>query len=50
MNKEGENSGLILTCSRGYGRDMIDSIFHAGEEFGLKPAGEAMFTSWIKGL
>jgi len=39
-----------LTCSRGYGRDMIDSIFHAGEEFGLKPAGEAMFTSWIKGL
>ena len=50
MNKEGENSGLILTCSRGYGRDMIDSISHAGEEFGLKPAGESMFTSWIKGL
>jgi len=50
LNKEGERAGLILTCSRGYGRDMIDSIQHAGEEFGLKPAGESRFTSWIKNL
>ena len=50
VNKEGENSGLILTCSRGYGRDMIDSILHAGEEFGLSPAGESRFTNWIKSL
>ena len=50
LNKEGENSGLILTCSRGYGRDMIDSILHAGEEFGLNPAGESRFTNWIKSL
>ena len=50
LNKEGENPGLILTCSRGYGRDMIDSILHAGEEFGLNPAGESRFTNWIKSL
>ena len=50
LNKEGESSGLILTCSRGYGRDMIDSILHAGEEFGLNPAGESRFTNWIKSL
>ncbi|MCK4767062.1 MAG: sarcosine oxidase subunit gamma SoxG [Desulfobacula sp.] len=50
LNKEGESSGIVLTCSRGYGRDMIDSILHAGEEFGLKPAGESRFTHWIKSL
>ncbi|MBU1698213.1 MAG: sarcosine oxidase subunit gamma SoxG [Proteobacteria bacterium] len=50
LNKAGDKSGLILTCSRGYGRDMIDSILHAGEEFGLKPAGESRFAKWIKNL
>ena len=48
LNKEGESSGLVLTCSRGYGKDMIHSILHAGEEFGLKPAGEDRFTAWVK--
>ncbi len=45
-----EKSGLVLTCSRGYGRDMIHAILDAGEEFGLKPAGESRFTEWIKSL
>ena len=48
VNKAGDSSGLILTCSRGYGRDMIHSILAAGDEFGLKPAGESRFTNWIK--
>jgi len=48
LNKDGANSGLVLTCSRGYGKDMIHSILHAGEEFGLKPAGEDKFTAWMK--
>lgn len=48
LNKDGDRAGLVLTCSRGYGEDMIHSILHAGEEFGLKPAGENKFTSWIK--
>lgn len=50
LNKEHDGSGLVLTCSRGYGKDMIHSILHAGEEFGLKPAGEDRFTAWIKSL
>lgn len=50
LSKEGDASGLVLTCSRGYGRDMIHSILHAGEEFGLTPAGESRFTNWIKSL
>ncbi len=50
LNKEGDNSGLMLTCSRGYGRDMIHSLLAAGQEFGLKPAGENRFAKWIKNL
>ncbi len=47
LRKENGNTGLILTCSRGYSRDMIHSILHAGEEFGLKPAGENKFLNLI---
>ena len=50
LSKEDDNAGLVLTCSRGYGRDMIHSILHAGEEFKLAPAGENRFTNWIKSL
>jgi len=50
LSKEPETAGIILTCSRGYGRDMIHSILDAGEEFKLVPAGEAIFTAWIKSL
>lgn len=48
LSKEGEQSGIVLTCSRGYGRDMIHGILDAGKEFGLTPAGENRFTDWIK--
>lgn len=50
LSKKGDDSGIILTCSRGYGRDMIHAILHAGEEFTLAPAGEKRFTNWIKSL
>jgi len=47
LNKGKNSPGLVLTCSRGYGRDMISSILHAGEEFKLQPAGEQRFIDWI---
>jgi hypothetical protein len=47
LNRDGEKSAVVLTCSRGYGKDMIHSILDAGEEFGLRPAGESRFTEWI---
>ncbi len=50
LNKNHDTAGLILTCSRGYGEDIIHSILHAGKEFGMKPAGESRFTSWINGM
>ena len=50
LEKKDDNTGLVLTCSRGYGQDIVHSILQAGEEFGLKPAGENRFTAWIKSL
>ena len=44
---EGPRPGLLLTCSRGYARDMIESLLHAGEHDGLRPAGEAALTRWL---
>jgi glycine cleavage system aminomethyltransferase T len=42
--------GFILTCSRGYGKSMVHAILDAGAEFGLRPAGEKRFQSWLAGL
>jgi len=50
LNKDMENSGLVLSCSRGYGRDMIHAIIDAGKEFGLKPAGEEKFNTFVNEL
>ena len=48
LRKNPENSGLVLTCSRGYGRDMINAVIEAGKEFGLQSAGEEKFNNFIK--
>lgn len=50
LSRDDENPGVVLTCSRGYGRDMIRAILLAGGEFGLKPAGEDRFTQWVDAL
>jgi len=50
LSKDIDNPGLVITCSRGYGRDMIHAVLGAGKEFGLKPAGEEKFNDFIKNL
>jgi hypothetical protein len=51
LGKEADGSGgFLLTCSRGYGDSMVSAILEAGAEFGLQPAGENLFVSWMKGL
>ncbi len=42
--------GFLLTCSRGYGDSMVHAILEAGAEFGLRPAGEERFSTWIERL
>jgi hypothetical protein len=44
----GIDGALLLTCSRGYARDMVDAIMDAGSEFGLCPAGETAFERYLE--
>jgi len=41
-------SGVLIACARGYGRSMAEGLLSAGEEEGLRPAGEAVFLKWLK--
>lgn len=44
--KDGEDV-LLISCSLGYARDMVEALLHAGREFGLRPAGERVWSAWI---
>jgi hypothetical protein len=46
----GSGGGFLLTCSRGYADSMVHAILAAGAEFGLQPAGENRFNTWIQGI
>jgi hypothetical protein len=50
LEKTPERCGILMTCSRGYAGSMTAAILNAGEEFGLQPAGENAFSSWIDEL
>jgi hypothetical protein len=43
-------SGILMTVSRGYGRDMVNAILGAGAEFNLRPAGEQAFSEWLAAI
>ncbi len=47
LEKTPARCGILMTCSRGYAGSMIAAILEAGEEFGLRPAGESIFTGWL---
>jgi hypothetical protein len=48
LKRDKDGSGVILiTCSRGYARDMVHAVLDAGAEFGLRPAGENAFASGL---
>jgi len=38
-----EEQSLVVSCSRGYGHDMLRAIVQAGEEFGLRAGGQNRF-------
>ena len=50
LDKAPGRSGILMTCSRGYARDMVGAILEAGTEFKLRPAGEQAFSSWLEEL
>ncbi len=50
LDRASGRSGILMTCSRGYARDMVEAILDAGMEFNLHPAGEQAFAEWLNGL
>ena len=50
LDKTPARPGILMTCSRGYARDMMDAILEAGSEFKLRPAGEQAFSDWLYGI
>jgi hypothetical protein len=46
-NADNGAGGIVFTCSRGYGADMVDAVLAAGAAFGLRPAGENAFLRWL---
>jgi hypothetical protein len=48
LERNGLDGVILLACSRGYGPDMTHGILDAGWEFGLRPAGERVFTQAMK--
>ena len=47
LEKTSARCGILMTCSRGYAGAMMAAILEAGEEFGLRPAGENAFSGWL---
>jgi hypothetical protein len=40
IERSEEQSAVLWTCSRGYGHDMVHAVMQAGEEHGIRAAGE----------
>ena len=47
VGKLDDNLSVFFSCSRGYGESMVEGILIAGEEFGLRPAGENALNKWL---
>lgn len=47
MRNQGDEPAFLLACSRGYGHDIVHALMHAGESFGIRPAGEGVLGRWL---
>lgn len=46
----GGTNALLINCARGYARDMAHALLAAGDEFGLRPAGEQAWNGWVAAM
>jgi hypothetical protein len=47
LDRDPDQGGFVFTCSRGYARDVVRTLLEAGEEFGLRPAGEKRMLAFL---
>jgi hypothetical protein len=50
LDRAEDRAAVLLACSRGYAHDMVDAILKAGDEFGLRPAGENAVSRTLESL
>jgi hypothetical protein len=43
LKNEAAEAAVLVACSRSFGHDMVHAVLAAGEEFGLRAAGESRF-------
>ncbi len=44
LAREAGRRAILVACPRGYGQSMAEALLEAGEEWGLRPGGEKLFT------
>jgi len=48
LKNDPADAAVLVACARGFAHDMVHAVLRAGEEFGLKPAGETRFMEYIQ--
>ncbi len=48
LERNGTGSAVLVACARGYGQSMAQVLLDAGNEYGVAPGGENVFTEWLK--
>ena len=49
LEREEKSGTILFTCSRGYAHSLVQAVLDAGQEFGLRPAGEKRFLGLLEG-
>lgn len=49
LGNDPQAAAVLVACSRGFGHDLVHAVLQAGEEFGLRPAGESRFQAFRTG-
>ncbi len=47
LKAEGNAGAFLVACSRGYAGDLVLALTQAGEELGIRPAGESALSPWL---
>jgi hypothetical protein len=50
LNNDPADAVVLVAGTRGFAHDMVHAVLAAGEEFGLRPAGESRFLEKFKSL
>ena len=47
LSSDPQRGAVLVSCSRGFAHDMVHALLSAGEEYGMRPAGENRFKEFF---